>query len=388
MKIAFTLIIFSLLYCSEQDPLKPFGPPLKIDPIQAKDRSFPNPGWKETTINKEKWKEFEKYTFETLGNEAEREGIRTDGIVIIQNGAIVYEKYARGYNKDMLHLTWSITKSFVNTMIGVAVKQGKLNIEDYASKYLEEFNRTDLHKKVKIKHILSMSSGLAANEGYESGPLTSSVVAMLYTRGRKDMGSFCASLDMAYEPGTFEYYSSCDSNILTKILTKVYSKTEYEDLVWKEIFSKLKINKASFEKDASGNFIGSSYLYLTARDLAKLGYLYLNDGVWEKERILPEGWVDYTRTSAEGYPTTKYYPKLETEIYTAHWYANNGVPERGIPKTFPDAPDDTFYGSGHWGQKLFVIPSLDLVIVRYGDDRDKTLSWNEFLKLAIAAVRK
>ncbi len=271
-------------------------------------------------------------------------------------------------------------------MVGISVKAGLLKLDDPGYYHYEPLAQSESHKKITVRHLLNMSSGLSAEEGYESGPLKSSVIAMLYTRGRKDMGKFCSDLPLRSEPGTHVYYSSCDTNILSAILKNIYPENEYKELPFQKLFAPLGITQATFERDGSGTFVGSSYLYLTARDLAKIGYLYLNDGVWNGTRILPEDWVTFTRTPAPGYKTTPYSDDLDEDNYTAHWYANTGVPERGIHEPWPDAPKDTYAALGHWGQMMFVIPSLDMVIVRFGDDREKAFIKNEFLKLIKESV--
>lgn len=379
-----------LTYCGKD--LSPFGGPPEISEVKPRIKpEWPTVDWKVVNpesvgVSSEKLKLVEEYSFLRTGDETNRKGRRTDAIVIIRNGKLIYENYARNFDKDKIHLTWSVSKSILQTMVGISVKNGLIKLDDPGYYHYEPLAGSESHKKITIRHLLNMSSGLSAEEGYESGPLKSSVIAMLYTRGRKDMGKFCSELSVRSEPGTHVYYSSCDTNILSALLKKIYSKEDYDNLPYKKIFEPLGIKTATFEQDGSGTFVGSSYLYMTARDLAKIGYLYLNDGIWNGERLLPEGWVTFTRTPAPGYKTTPYSDDLAEDNYTAHWYANTGVPERGIHEPWPDAPKDTYAASGHWGQMLFVIPSLDLVIVRYGDDREKAFIKNEFLKLIKESV--
>ncbi len=382
--------MFVLLNCGKD--LSPYGgaPEVSNLPIRVKP-DWPTVDWKETKpefvgISGDKLKLVEDYAFERTGDEKDRKGRRTDSLVIIRNGKIILERYARNFKKESLHLTWSVSKSIIQTLYGISIKNELLKLDDPGYYHFEELGKDEAHKKITIRHLLNMSSGLEAEEGYESGPLKSSVIAMLYTRGRKDMATFCSSLPIRSEPGTQVYYSSCDTNILSAILKNIYGKDVYNDLPFKQLFEPLGIKNATFEQDASGTYVGSSYLYLSARDLAKIGYLYLNDGVWENKRLLPEGWVTFTMTPAPGYKTTPYSIELPEDNYTSHWYANTGIPERGVPEPWPDAPKDTFAASGHWGQMLFVIPSLDIIIVRYGDDREKAFNKNEFLKLVKESV--
>ncbi|MCC5816283.1 MAG: serine hydrolase [Leptospira sp.] len=374
--------------------LKSYGDPVNIADLNPPKRDYwPTQGWKTASpeskgMDSEKLKEMEKYAFTIDGTEEDRQGTRTDGVVIIRGGYLVYENYARGYEKDSKHLIWSIAKSYINTLVGVAIQNNKINLDDPAYNIVPELSKTPEHKKITIRHLLTMTSGLAANEGYESNPLNSTVIAMLYTMGRKNMGTYSAELPMRAEPGTFVYYSSCDTNILSLALKNVYGD-EYENLPWKELFNPLGIKNITFEHDASKTYVGSSYIYTTPRDLAKFGYLYLNNGKWENKTLLSKDWINFTRTPSIGYGKTPYYDGLEENVYTAQWYANTGVPDAGIPKPIPDAPSDTFYGSGHWGQRIFVIPSLDMVVVRLGDDRN-TKYWdnNQFLKYIVESVKK
>lgn len=384
-----------ILFCGKKGiELKPYGESAPIKDWNPPKRNYwPTKGWKTAdleTVNMDPQKisEMEEYAFNISGTEEDRLGTRTDSVVIIKDGYLVYEKYARGYNQDDKHLIWSIAKSYINALVGVAQKQNQLSLDDPAHKYVEELNSTPEHKDISIRHLITMSSGLSSNEGYESNPLNSTVISMLYTSGRNNMGSYSANLRMRSKPGEQVYYSSCDTNILSLALKNIYGEEEYSNLPWKEIFSPLGIEDVTFEQDGAGVYVGSSYIYTKPRDLAKFGYLYLNNGIWENQEILSKDWVNFTRTPSVGYPTTKYYIGLEDYVYTAQWYTNTGVPEIGVPKPMPDVPDDILYASGHWGQRLFVIPSHDMVVVRLGDDRDvKYFDNNRFLKLILESIK-
>jgi CubicO group peptidase (beta-lactamase class C family) len=389
----FVLILFVLsLGCKEKSPLVPWGTNSPVPPLpQHSNPVWPSPDWKEASpesqgMSSEKLKKVEDYAFSLTGTEEERKGIRSDGLVIIRNGHIVYEKYGRTFTKDTPHLIWSVTKSIVNTLYGIAERKGQISLNDPASKYIPSLNIPS-HKDILLKDFMTMTSGLDANEGYESSPIFSTVVAMLYTRGRSDMGEMASQLGIRAPRGSYVYYSSLDSNVLMLALKNSLGKETYDMYPWKELFDPLGMKNVTFERDMSGTFVGSSYLYMTPRDLAKIGYLYNHDGVWNGKRLLPEGWVEFTRTPPSGYATTPYYKGLEETTYTAQWYSNQGVPEVGIPKALPDVPDDAFYGSGHWGQFLIVVPSKNLVVVRVGDDREKIFSRNQLMKLIIEAIQ-
>lgn len=363
-----------------------------FQPPQRERKYWPETGWREKTpaqagLDQAALEELDKYLFETkTGNERDRAGIRTDGVVLIKRGHIVYERYARGYQANTPHLTWSVTKSFANALTGLAVKKKLVELDQPAANYYPPLNKPGGYRLMTLRHLLNMSSGLDWSEGYEASPLKSSVIAMLYTRGRGDMAAFTASFPLRQQPGRFVYYSSGDSNLIMGILKTRMPAPEYARFPWKELFEPLGMKSVVWERDASGTFVGSSYLYCTARDLARFGFLYLNDGRWNGERLLPKDWVAFSRRPAPAYQTTPLYPDMRKHIYAAQWYSNTALPTRKIKRPWPDAPEDTFAALGHWGQSLFVIPSEDIIAVRFGDDRDKTFNKNTYLKMVVAAL--
>ncbi|MRG97171.1 serine hydrolase domain-containing protein [Polyangium spumosum] len=313
-------------------------------------------------------KKLDDYLFTRHGDDVDRKGQRTNAFVLVKDGKLVFERYARGTTAETSLLTWSVSKSFVNTLIGIAVGEGRFRVDEPAGKYYTALGPDK--QNVRITDLLRMSSGIDWNETYEASPVFSSVMAMLYTRGQDDMPRFVAGHGLAHAPGTRWSYSSGDTNVLLAALRATMSDAEYASYPWKALFLPLGMKSARFERDGAGNFVGSSYLYASARDLAKWGLLYLTDGVWEGKRLLPEGWVAYTLTMAPAYHTTDVPPPLWEDNPGAQVYLNVGDPARNIPRPWPAAPPDTFAALGHWGKSIFVIPSLDLVAVRLGDDRE------------------
>ena len=380
---------------SAADPVEDKAISMKPSPFRApaKKRDYwPTKTWRvkapaQLGMSAEALKKVEEYAFTRTGPESERKGIRTDGLVIIKDGYLVYEKYAGGFDKNKVHLTWSDGKSFVNALYGIAVKEGRLKVSDPAYKYWPSLKRGD-HRKITIDHLLRMSSGLYANETYEASPLESTVTAMLFTTGRRDMAKYAADQDLEAAPGTFWEYSSPTPNLLMAMLKKTMTQREYDRYPWTRLFNKIGMKNVVWERDAAGTFVGSSYLYARPRDMAKFGYLFLNDGVWNGERILPKGWVSYSTTIAPAYYKTELTERQKTYgTYGAFWWLNQPIPEIGKGKTFPDAPDDTFAAQGHWGQFIYVIPSLDLVVAYTGDNREKVFSENTLLKLIIESIK-
>lgn len=342
----------------------------------------------EVGLNPAALKRMEAYAFRRTGAEAERLGIRTDGVVIIKDGYLVYERYAGGFNQDKRHLIWSCSKSVTNALYAIAVKEGRLKVSDRAYRYYPALAGGG-HRGITIDHLLRMSSGLYTNESYEASPLRSTVNAMLFTTGHSDMAAYAASQPLEAAPGAKWEYSSPTSNLLMAMLKNTMDAATYRDYPWTRLFGPLGMRSAVWERDAAGTYVGSSYVYITPRDMARFGFLFLNDGIWEGTRLLPEGWVNYCTTVAPAMRTTPLSPKERAEgAYGAQWWLNRAVPEWNIPRAFPDAPEDLFYASGHWGQQIFVFPSLDMVIAITADNRDESFDDNHFLKLILEGLRK
>jgi CubicO group peptidase (beta-lactamase class C family) len=229
-----------------------------------------------------------------------------------------------------------------------------------------------------LADLFHWASGLDWQEDYEYAPLNSSVVAMLYTRGRHDMAEFTAAHGSFSPPGQAFRYSSGDSNLLAAALKNIVGPAGYADYPWTALFDPLGIRQATWETDASGTFVGSSYAYLTARDLARVGLLMQRDGRWGDRQLIPQEWVAFNRE-----PFARFQAGQDEAVPGGHWWLNRGADPSIRP--WPDAPPDTFAALGHWGQALYIIPSARLVIVRYGDDRDGSYRHNELLKRAMAA---
>jgi CubicO group peptidase (beta-lactamase class C family) len=378
-----------LVACKQPEPkplpvgLKTLGQAITAYSPVARNRTYwPTQQWQtkkpeEMGINAKALAAFDQYAFSRTGNDQDRKGIRTDGVVIIKGGYLVFEKYARGFDKDRPHLAWSVSKSFVNALYGIAKQQGLLSLDQPASALYKPLDRGQ-HKNITIRHLLQMTPGLFWREGYEASFFDSSVLAMLYSEGRKDMGAFAAQQPMRYQPGTHWYYSSGTSNLAVAVLRSALKGQDMDTWMWTHLFDRIGMKNVTWQRDGSNNVVGSSYLYASPRQLAKFGYLYLNDGLWENKRLLPEGWVAFTATVP---------PADEKGEYGAHWWLNVGRPENKVPPRFPKAPRDMLRASGHWGQRIYAFPSHDLVVVLTSDNRDDTFKEQRFLELLFDAVQ-
>jgi len=342
----------------------------------ARAESWPIPDWQVDPVSVD-WQAVDSYAFPER-SASQRNGIRSDALLIIRDGRILHERYAAPTTASTAHLTWSVSKSVLATVLGVAQGEGRFQLHDPVARF---YPPMQAHPDVRLADLLHWASGLVWQEDYEYAPVKSSVVAMLYTRGRNDMAGYTAAQRAAQKPGQQFLYSSGDSNVLAAALRGMLAAEAYADYPWQALFTPLGIDSAVWERDASGTFVGSSYLYLKARDLARIGLLMQREGRWRERQVLPASWVRFNRTP---FSQARHLPGEANP--GGHWWLNQPLAGSGLP--WPDAPADTYAALGHWGQALYILPRHRLVIVRYGDDRDGSYSHNELLKRVLAALPK
>jgi len=277
----------------------------------------------------------------------------TKAVVVIHNGRLVAEQYAHGVDAATPLIGWSMTKSVTNMLIGALIQDGKLALEQPAPVPEWHLETADPRRAITIDHLLRMSSGLVFDEDYA---LYSDVTRMLSVEA--DAGGFAASKPLLVAPDNLWSYSSGTSNILSGIVKRTVGGDfqDYYDYTQQRLFLPLGIHSAALETDNNGTFIGSSYMYASARDWARLGQLCLQDGQWQGNRLLPEGWLAYSTTPTPNNPKTN---------YGAHFWLN-ADPEDGQQRTWPSLPVDTYSMNGYQGQHVIIVPSRNLVVVRLG----------------------
>jgi len=281
---------------------------------------------------------------------------KTRAVLVIYKDQIIAEKYADGFDQNSRLQGWSMTKSITATIYGILQKQGKLNINDKAS---VDSWKDDERATITINDLLHMNSGLAWEEVYEG---ISDVTRMLFLA--EDMSKVQEEKKMIGKPNQSWNYSSGTSNLLSGLLRKKFdSHQEYLDFWYSALIDKIGMHSMTIEADLSGNYVGSSYSWATTRDWAKFGLLYLHKGNWNGEQLFDESWVDYVKT-----PTA-----TSDGQYGGHFWLNAGG-------KYPDAPKDIFSANGFQGQRVFIIPSKDLVVVRMGLVGGSGFDFNLFLK--------
>lgn len=302
---------------------------------------------------------------------------RTRAIVVLVGGQLVAERYAEGLGPDHRFLAWSMAKSVTNTLVGLASQRNLIGI--YAPAPVPEWKAPDPRAVLTPDLLMRMSSGLSFFEDYTEHPI-SDVNQMLFLE--PDFAAFAAQQPLVATPGLVWNYSSGSTAIVSRALRSVLGgDRSYWTFPQEALFGPLGMHSVEFGVDASGTFAGSSYLYATARDYARLGLFWLRDGVWDGKRLLPPGWMAYSTT-----PT----PPAPQGSYGAFFWLNAGTAGKPEDRTYPDMPTDLFWANGHNGQAIFVVPSLDLVAVRLGMTWDGDWGEGEFLsglRRAVGAVR-
>ena len=284
--------------------------------------------------------------------------------MVLHKGELVAERYRTGITPATRLLSWSMGKSFTNALVGIMVKDGMVEI--HAPLDIPEWQQ-DGRREITLNDLMQMQSGLSWNEDYGN---RSDVNLMLHRE--TDMGLFAQSKPLEFKPGTHWYYSSGSTNIVMRYLRGRFTSDEaFLEYLRERLFTPLGICDACFEPDMNGTPVGSSYLYVTARDYARFGQLFLDDGCIAGERILPEGWVEYTTT-----------PASDSEGgYGAYFWLNRN-------HVCPDVPEDMYSCQGHDGQEIYIIPSKELVVVilGYSPKPDHVIDFNALLRDVIGCL--
>lgn len=283
------------------------------------------------------------------------------GIVVIVDGQLVAERYAPGFGPQTPQLGWSMTKSVTNALVGMMVGRNRLAL---AQDNLFPAWADDDRAAITLQQLLQMNSGLAWNESYGS---TSDATTMLYREPA--MAAYAAAQPLAHPPGTVWSYSSGTTNLLSALVQAQFaSEADYLRFIRDSLFQPLDMYHARIETDQAGTPVGSSYGWATPRDWARFGLLYLQNGQYGGRQLLPPGWVDFSRQPAAG----------SDGIYGAQiWLPGPDM---------PGAPDDTFMFRGFQDQRVFIVPSYRLVLVRTGVNEDKAADFAELLQRVLAAI--
>jgi len=292
--------------------------------------------------------EVQRLISHAFGDGLDADGVHqlgTRAIVVLSRGRLVGEQYADGFDEHTRQLGWSMSKSVASLLTGRLVQEGVADLDRAGLR--REW--TDERSRITVEDLLRMRSGLAWDETYDLGtPITE----MLYLE--PDMAGFAASQPLAHEIGSVQQYSSGSTNILCSVLLDLAGSDV--GLVDELLFRPLGLTSAVWETDGAGNPVCSSYLWATPRDWAALGQFALDNGAWNGAQLLPEDWMTLSTTPVSA-------PQTDADAYGLSWWLNRR--EDGSLR-FPELPADAYWMSGHDGQRVFVVPSAELVVVRMG----------------------
>lgn len=303
--------------------------------------------------------------------------INTEGLIIIRRGYIVGEAYMNGFGPDDRHESYSVAKSFLGAVVGIAINRGVIgSADDPVSQYMTQWQAPGVpavKRRITIKHLLTMSSGLQWDEGEYYGDNRTDDIFLIIQTG--DYVQYMLDKASEYEPGTRWRYSSGDSILLSGVLQEAAGMSTFE-YAREHLFNPIGIPDVNWYSDNAGHTVGGWGIEATLREYAKFGYLYLREGQWDGQQVVPAEWV---RESLS--PVSQ-----NIDFYGYQWWLApvfDNYRDYGIP-------DGMFLAWGIYTQQIFVIPELELVIVRLGEDLDfnGNDAWVEenFLQIVVSAV--
>jgi CubicO group peptidase (beta-lactamase class C family) len=279
---------------------------------------------------------------------------RTKAVVVVHEGRVIAERYAPGVRVDTQLVGFSMTKSVVNALLGILTRQGLIS-PSLPAPIPEWRGPNDPRREIEVEHLMRMTTGLAlgeTNTGFDPSN-------QMYLYG--DMAGFAVTAPMIATPGTRWHYSSATTQLLARIVRDAVGGPEQTlAFVWRELFNPLGMRNVTLQFDASGTLQGSANMLASARDWARFGLLYLNDGVVGGKRLLHEDWVDFSAAAT-----------LNTD-YGAGFWTNRSEHENAKGRARMGIPRDAFFAFGFLGQRIVILPSQHLVVVRLGDSVDPT----------------
>lgn len=265
--------------------------------------------------------------------------IRVRSVLVTINDKIVYERYHPIDNKESILDTFSVSKSFVATVIGMLIDDGRLSL-DQPAPIAAWSNPNDPRNAITIRNLLHMSSGLTWKEDYLAGD--SSTIAMLFAPVASD---YAIALPLESKPGTQFEYNSGNSAILMRIITDTLGGTpQAEAYIKKRLLDPLGIKRVDYQRDLSGRIVGFMGINMTARDQARFGLLYLRNGMWGKKKVISSDWVKFSST-----------PSPTFQGYAGHWWTHNLLGTNASPGDFT--------ALGYYGQYVIVSRSKRMVMV-------------------------
>ena len=308
----------------------------------------------------------------------------TKAVVVLHRGRVVGERYAPGVTPATPLIGWSMTKSVTNALLGILVRKGMLDMNRPAP-IAEWSTPGDPRQPITPDQMLRMVSGIGCGQSLHTGFTTLFDADTQMEFDMADQSAFAASASLRAKPGSEWRYTNCNFVLLSRIIRNLAGgdANSARKFIARELFAPLGLEHATLEYDSAGVPLGTIHLWASARDWARFGLLYLRGGVAESgQRILPEGWVDY---SAELTPQS-----ADEYGYGAGFWTQRGNSAAARARIAEGIPADCFMAVGSQGQYTIVIPSHDLVIARIGwayTPNDDHVAVERLVRETIAALQ-
>jgi len=331
-------------------------------PAQPGDVPWPTEAWPEAELPGDVDRPAFDAAVADLFDSSGRGGrLDTRAVLVVRGGHLVYERYADGFDRETRFQSWSMAKSVTNAFAGLLVGDGRLDLD--APFPVEDWHSDgDPRGAITLRHLLQMRSGLANDDGFGAEDMTQAFVShLLFGEGSAAPAAYASRVTLRHPVGERWAYSTGSSILVAAMAGQTVGEGPHETLAFlrTRLFDRLGMLSAQPEFARSGEFVGGAFFHANARDWARFGYLYLRDGVWEDERILPTGWVDFSRTAS---------PAANNGVHGAHFWVNRPPgPEQWAQ--LPGAPETAFSAEGAMFQMIAIVPTMDLVAVRLGESQ-------------------
>ena len=298
----------------------------------------------------------------------------TDGLIVLKDGVMLYENYWNGNDVSSQHISWSVAKSFLSALVGIALEDGLIeSIDDPITKYLEDFKGTG-YDGVSIKNLLQMSSGIKFDEDYGDPESDINKFAEVVALG-KPFRDFAKTLESEREQGTYNHYVSIDSQMLGMLVMQVTNKP-LEDYLYQEIWSQIGMeSEAYYLTDSVGDAMALGGLNATLRDYAKFGQLYLNKGSWEGNQIVSSEWVKASHSL-----DAPHLQPMAGELSSDTW-------GYGYQWWVPGFPSTDYTAAGVYNQYIYIDPVTNVVIAKTSSNHRFTSERPESKDAHIAMFR-
>ncbi len=360
LRAAFALAIALTIVAIDARADAPARSPL---PPQRIDVAYPTRGWPRGDPQRSDHVETEVALGRLFAKKSSAGVPDTRAILVVQGGKLVVERYAPGFDANTRFRSWSAGKSLANAWVGILVRDGRVSLDEPLDARPWRARADDPRRAITVRHALNMTTGLA-NEDGDGGDPSSFIAQLLFGSASGDTALAASDLALDAPPGTRWAYSTGTTQLLARLVADRAGE-DWRAFSARELNEPLGMRSLLVEVDRADTPLLGAFVWASAQDWARLGLLYLRDGLWEGRRILPPGWVDFTRTPA---------PVPNNGSYGAHfWLSGKPGPEQ-YPN-FGERGFDSFEMNGNAGQMVVIVPSHDLVVVRLGEMHAS--SWEE-----------